>query len=540
MLATAKPSEGLKMPKYWKPSQLVRALRINVSGSTATMFAITLPIVVTFVGVAIDGARFFSARRQHANAIDTALLSAARQLQIDAGDGASALSVAAGIYQANLPKSLNLINNSIVFKQDIADTAVTYTGQAYIATTLMRVAGFTQLNVTTPAKATYSKGGANAGSNLEIALMLDVTGSMCDGGTGPCASSTKLDGTRQAATDLANIILGTSASSFTSRIALVPFSSTVRVGADGAANPLMQRLTNLPNSWSFWGPTYSNCSGSGGFVGEIWVGSGSCTTTPTLMSNWKLVPCVTERSFDSGIGFDPSDSPPGKGNWLLGHGGDRSVLSWDSSETAMTTFNGTTPAQMTYSWNYSPNGSGCLSQPGNEVLPLTANLTDVTERLQSLSAFGPTAGALGAVWTQYVLSPNWSGIWSTSQRPGSYGDTQAKQSNGAPVLRKVAIMLTDGGFNTSRQAASTDIAYMQTVSDRAISVCNNMKKNGIEIYTVAFDMSSLGGSEAAIAEATLKACGTDISHFYNSLTVSDLQSAFRDIAMKLSPIRLSQ
>ena len=100
--------------------------------------------------------------------------------------------------------------------------------------------------------------------------------------------------------------------------------------------------------------------------------------------------------------------------------------------------------------------------------------------------------------------------------------------------------MTDGGFNTGRQAASTDPSYMQTISDRAVSVCTNMKKNGIEIYTVAFDMASLGTREAAIAEATLKACGTDISHFYNSLTASDLQSAFRDIALKLSPIRLSQ
>ncbi len=530
------------MPKRWKLSRSAHMLRADISGSTATMFAMTLTIVVTFVGMAVDGARYFAARRQHASAIDSGLLSAARRLQIDMTDSAAALSVATGIYQANLPKSLTLINSSIVFQQDTANSAVTYTGQAYIATTLMRVAGIKQLDITTPAKATYSKGGSNAGSNLEIALMLDVTGSMCNDGTGPCTSSTKLDGTRAAATDLAKIVLGASEeTNFTSRIALVPFSSTIRVGSDNAANPIMQRLTNLPDRWNGWTPSLSNCSGSGSFVGEIWVGNGSCSTaTPTFVSGWKLVPCVTERSFDSGIGFDPGDSPPGRGNWLLGHGGDRSLLSWDSSETAMTTFNGTTAAQMTYSWNYSPDGSGCVSQPGNEVLPLTSAIRDVTDRLATLTAYGPTAGALGAAWTQYVLSPNWSSVWSTAQRPGSYSDTQTKQSNGAPILRKVAVMLTDGGFNTARQAASTDIAYMQTVSSRAISVCDNMKKNGIEIYTVAFDMSALGSAEAALAEATLKACGSDISHFYNSLNVSDLQSAFRDIAMKISPIRLSQ
>ena len=157
----------------------------------------------------------------------------------------------------------------------------------------------------------------------------------------------------------------------------------------------MQQLTGLPQTWTGYGPEYTNCSGAGSFVGEIWVGSGSCTVTPTLRSNWRLLPCTTERTFDSGIGFDPGDIAPGGGNWLLGHGGDRSVTSWDSSDTPMTSFNGTSPAQMSYTWNYSADGSGCTLPPGNEILPLTADLSAVTNRLYSLNAFGSTAGALG-------------------------------------------------------------------------------------------------------------------------------------------------
>ncbi|MBS0244534.1 MAG: hypothetical protein JSS20_20370 [Proteobacteria bacterium] len=280
--------------------------------------------------------------------------------------------------------------------------------------------------------------------------------------------------------------------------------------------------------------------------GEVWISTSAstCTTTPVYQTNWKLMPCVTERAFEGGIGFDPGDSVPSSANWLLGHGGDRFPLSWDSTNWPMSIYNGTTPEQMTWQWDYSSNGSGCVVQPGNEVMPLTTNLSSVTSRLQSLTAYGPTAGALGTVWTQYMLSPNWSSIWTGDATPGSYADTQTKLANGAPKLRKVAVLMTDGGFNTFRQGV-TDYAadggtQMQTVSNFAISVCNNMKANGIEIYTVGFNLNALRTGEQAIATATLQACGTDISHFYNSIDASQLDAAFKDIALKVSPVRLVQ
>ena len=66
-----------------------------------------------------------------------------------------------------------------------------------------------------------------------------------------------------------------------------------------------------------------------------------------------------------------------------------------------------------------------------------------------------------------------------------------------------------------------------------------MKAKGIEIYTVGFDLDSLSSSERAIAEDTLKSCGTSLEHFYNTLDPAELQTAFRDIAVKLSTIALT-
>lgn len=40
--------------------------------------------------------------------------------------------------------------------------------------------------------------------------------------------------------------------------------------------------------------------------------------------------------------------------------------------------------------------------------------------------------------------------------------------------------------------------------------------------------------------AMLQSCATDASHFYDSANANDLQMAFKDIAMKVTPIRLTQ
>ncbi len=97
--------------------------------------------------------------------------------------------------------------------------------------------------------------------------------------------------------------------------------------------------------------------------------------------------------------------------------------------------------------------------------------------------------------------------------------------------------MTDGGSNTYRGWKGQD---QQTVSNYAIQVCTNMKAQGIEVYTVGFALDQLSAKEARIARATLQACGTDVSHFYETLTVPQLQAAFQDIALQMSSLYLAQ
>lgn len=78
------------------------------------------------------------------------------------------------------------------------------------------------------------------------------------------------------------------------------------------------------------------------------------------------------------------------------------------------------------------------------------------------------------------------------------------------------------------------------MSNSAKQICSNMKAAGIEVYAVGFALDQLAPSERTIAEDTLRSYGTDVQHFYSTLTVEHLQQAFRDIALQLSALYLSK
>jgi predicted peroxiredoxin len=152
-------------------------------------------------------------------------------------------------------------------------------------------------------------------------------------------------------------------------------------------------------------------------------------------------------------------------------------------------------------------------------------------------AYGSTSGALGTAWGWYSLSPKWNSVWNGDGVPASYANVTTMQANGKPILRKVAVIMSDGVYNTMRGWKDQD---QQTVSNHAKQLCANMKAKGIEIFTVGLALDQLSASERAIAEDTLMSCGTDIHHFYSTLNVAELQTAFQDIAYQLTSVALAR
>jgi hypothetical protein len=208
--------------------------------------------------------------------------------------------------------------------------------------------------------------------------------------------------------------------------------------------------------------------------------------------------CLTER-----IGAQEfTDAAPGPGAYLRPYNGI------------------TDPSDSAYNNNWSNSGS--CNDPNEEIVPLSADKTSLKARIDAFTAGGSTAGTVGTAWAWYLISPQWAGVWPAGSQPAAYGTAN---------LQKFAILMTDGEYNTWG-AGSMDST---TVSNKAKTLCTNMKATGITVYTIGFD---LGGNATAVG--TLRHCATDETKFYETSSGDELRQAFRDIALQIAKLRLSQ
>lgn len=168
--------------------------------------------------------------------------------------------------------------------------------------------------------------------------------------------------------------------------------------------------------------------------------------------------------------------------------------------------------------------------PGAAVVPLTSDQAVLTATIDSLAASGATAGQIGSAWAWYLLSPNWSSVWGSGAAPASYDDTHVK---------KIAILMTDGVYNTQYDANGVMTSTNGTASvngsstTQARTMCESMKAQGITVYTVGFALNS----DTAIE--TMEQCATSPDTAYIAQNGSQLRQAFRDIAVRLSPLHLT-
>jgi Flp pilus assembly protein TadG len=413
------------------------------------VFALTMAIVVSMVGGAVDYGRAVKVRDQMQHAVDAAVLAAARSWQLD-GDIANAEARAIEFYNRNKPHEVE--SALAAFGSDPVRNAISLEARATVAApfmSLVRLDGFT---VEARAEALLAIGG-NSEINLEIAMMLDVTGSM---------SGEKIEDLKAAAKDLIDIVVWDDQSQYTSKVALAPFAPRVNVG------DFVSNFTGLPPTRLISGSTR------------------------------RLRTCVTER-----IGADEyTDEPPAAGRYLRPYNGI------------------TDPSHSSYNNNWSSSGS--CSDPSEQIMPLSSDRNALKARIDTFTAGGATAGMLGTSWAWYLLSPKWAHFWPAVSRPIAYGTADT---------HKIAVLMTDGEYNTWGSGSMS----VGTVSSKAATMCTNIKTTGITVYTIGFQ---LGGSSTAIN--TLRNCASDVSKFYNAEDGAQLRAAFRDIALQIASLRLSQ
>ena len=166
--------------------------------------------------------------------------------------------------------------------------------------------------------------------------------------------------------------------------------------------------------------------------------------------------------------------------------------------------------------------TNAYSCPNAAVLPLTNDKDALKAEVNSFTANGWTAGHLGTQWGWYLVSPTWNSIWPAANAAKPYGTQN---------LIKAVVVMTDGIYNTAYHNGTT-------AAQQAINLCNNAKAQGVVVYTVGF-------TAPKGAESTLMACATldertGKPFYYRADSQQELSDAFKDIAVKLSLLRVSQ
>jgi hypothetical protein len=350
--------------------------------------------------------------------------------------------------------------------------------------------------------------GGNSETNLEIAMMLDVTGSM---------SGSKIADLKLAAKDLIDIVVWSDQSEYTSKVALVPFANGVNLGSTSIVNQVRGNLKS--GSCTSSGSPCTAYTSSSSPSSSQWTWGAPATfyrfaNTDGSNSTFRASSyCVSER-----IGNDKyTDAAPDAAARKVGP----IYVSSSSNESSRCTLVNTSDLEV------------------NAVMPLSSDKTELKQRIDKLTLAGATAGQIGTAWAWYMLSPGWGYLWPAQSRPVAYNTENT---------RKIAILMTDGEYNTahcngvlSKNSANNGTRIncnaTNAISDtQADAMCAAMKDGtGITVYTVGF---ALGNNNTAIN--TLRNCASDPSKFYEADDGAALRAAFRDIALQIATLRLSQ
>jgi len=96
--------------------------------------------------------------------------------------------------------------------------------------------------------------------------------------------------------------------------------------------------------------------------------------------------------------------------------------------------------------------------------------------------------------------------------------------------------MTDG-FNTRSQSGVLHNGWTQDAGvTLGATLCENIKQDGIQMYTVAYDMPTIADAEPT--KTMLRNCASDASSSYTPDNAAQLKSNFKEIGNKLKNVRL--
>lgn len=495
--------------------RFVRRFARSKSGNVVIIFAFMLIPLLTAVGGAVDLSRALLAEQRLSNALDaTALAVGANETATEA----ELQQLAQDFFNANYPDSL--IGTPGPITLTIENGVVNVSGTSQLNTTLLALIDIDVMNVHAASQVVRES------KSLEVALVLDNTGSMAQNG--------KIDALRSASHTLVDILFGEETVHPKLKIGFVPFSQAVNVGSWNAGEFWID--SNAQSS--IHGENFQQISGNPANIFDLY----------DQLSDKSWNGCVETRPQP----LDELDTPPDPANgdtlWVPyfypDEPGSRGNPSWGYRNSYIDdSTSGTNEFKQRYVAKYNGDDAygdgphwGCYIPP---ITPLTNVKADLHTAIDDFIANGYTHIPIGLAWGWRLLSPD-----EPFTEGAPYSD---------PETDKAIVLLTDGentlqyqnshnksyysayGFvNEGRLGTTNYNTAVAQLDPKTTRVCNNIKDQGIRLYTITFQLSN------GPTKDMMRACATSPSLYYDSPSNAALQTIFETIAKDLSNLRISQ
>lgn len=456
-----------------------RQLAASRSGNFGLMTAMIIAVLVAMTGLAMNLYLGLARKDQLQQVADVAVLAAAGAKETTA----DALRIYADrVFEAQADSDLGGVAGITDFQYS-PDRRITLTAAVEVPVWMGGGLLPSSYQVSVLSEAQQGQG-----SKIEVAMVLDTTASM---------AGKKMTDLKAAANAMLDVFEDSDTAEQEAKFSLVVFANDVNLGKDNYAN---EKWLSIPAPWTNTqkncyrpvikknGCRWETCTGSSDGMPYTYqcekcqsyeYGPETCTTTSTT---YTYQGCVGSRQY-------PNDTLDN-----------------------FASFNRPVP--------------GVHDQcDGNipALIPLTEDLTRVRTGINAMKPWGDTYISPGILWGWYTLSP------------------QVPFAEGAPYgenVRKNIVIMTDGV--NSRSSADPNATWgthhwggdTVKANENLTTTCNNAKRDGIQVYTVAVGIANTE------TEQRLAACASNPSMHFSMENSDQLVAAFEEIARQMTSPRL--
>lgn len=455
-------------------------------GNFAVLFGFAASVLALAGGFSVNISQLYNARSSLQSVVDAAVTSTARDLTTGVIKEADANKAVQNFLVANSTAGILQPDQIVLDKLIVDRTANTVQADVHVDVALF----FPIFGMGDMKRVTASTTSLYSDKTIEVAMMLDVTGSMA---ANWWAKTDKIGDLQAAASTAVENLLDNNIDPKNPRVrvAIVPYAEAVNTG--GLADSVFVEQAgglNLP-------PPVDTPIPAG-------------SSAPSRPDN-----CATERKDKDGYADYSSDGPSTP---RLNNQG-KTYLAKVNRDDRM----------------------GICPKPG--LIPLSADKQKLLDTIAGFKAAGVTAGGIAVQWGYYMLSPSWRSTIVDARLGAGPANFDNRK------VGKVAILMTDGQFNTAfaggRGAPRSQNAGQMSRSN-AESICDNMKRDGIEIFTIGFDLDdpSMTSTERDQAKSVLQDCSTadtsNLKHYYEAATGSELNEAFNAIVQNIERLTIAK